>query len=323
MNRDLNDCKVLVTPTSYAKHDPRLREELESAVGQVIYNPTGRPLTSAELCELLPGCDGFIAGLDMIDRAALQVCDRLKVIARYGVGVEKVDLEAARAKGIRVTNTPGANSVSVAELTVGLIIALARQIPTAVEKTRGGEWPRLSGATLEGKTIGLLGLGAIGKQVGRRLLAFECRVIAYDPAPDEAFARAYGVELLPQDEVVCSADFLSLHLPVLPETRRLVNAQFLAQMKAGSFLVNTARGELINDTALLTALESGHLSGVALDCFSVEPPDAADPLLKLSQVIVTPHMGAHTDGAINAMGWQALRDCLAVLRGEPAIYPVV
>lgn len=323
MNSDLRSCKVLVTPTSYARHDSRLRDELESVVGEVIYNPTGRPLTSAELCELLPGCDGFIAGLDVIDRAALQVCDRLKVIARYGVGVEKVDLEAARAKGIRVTNTPGANSVSVAELTVGLIIALARQIPSAVEKTRAGEWPRLSGATLEGKTAGLLGLGSIGKQVARRLLAFECKVIAYDPVPDVAFAHAYGVELLPKDDVVRSADFLSLHLPVLPETRGLVDAAMLAQMKSASFLVNTARGELIDEAALMAALESGHLSGAALDCFSVEPPGAAHPLLALPQVIVTPHMGAHTDGATNAMGWMALRDCLAVLRGEPATYPVI
>ena len=323
MTCDLSSCKVLVTPTSFAKHDPRLREALESVVGEVVYNPTGRPLTSAELCDLLPGCDGYIAGLDVIDRAALDSCDRLKVIARYGVGVEKVDLEAARAKGIHVTNTPGANSISVAELTIGLIISLARQIPTAVEKTRAGEWPRLSGMALEGKTAGLLGLGSIGKQVARRLLAFDCNVIAYDPVPNVEFALVHRIELLPQAEVVDRADFLSLHLPVLPETQGLVDAAFLAQMKPGSFLVNTSRGELIDEVALLEALESGHLSGAALDCFSLEPPGAANPLLKLPQVIVTPHMGAHTDGATNAMGWLALRDCLAVLRGEPATYPVV
>jgi D-3-phosphoglycerate dehydrogenase len=323
MTSDLSGCKVLVTPTSYARHDPKLKEVLESAVGQVVYNPTGRPLTSAELCELLPGCDGYIAGLDVIDRAALQAGDRLRVIARYGVGVEKVDLEAARERGIRVTNTPGANSVSVAELTTGLMIALARQIPTAIARTRAGEWPRLSGVTLEGKTAGLLGLGSIGKQVARRLLAFDCHVIAYDPVPDEDFARRYGIQLLPQEEVVRRADFLSLHLPVVPETRAMVNAALLECMKPGSYLINTARGELIDEAALLAVLESGHLSGAALDCFGVEPPEAESPLLKLAQVLVTPHMGAHTDGATNAMGWQALRDCLAVLRGEPATYAVV
>jgi D-3-phosphoglycerate dehydrogenase len=320
---DLRDCRVLVTPTTYAKHDPRLRSELEAAVGEVVYHTTGRPLTSNELAELLPGCHGFIAGLDTIDRAALEAADCLKVIARYGVGVEKVDLEVARAKGIRVTNTPGANSVSVAELALGLMIALARQIPTASEATCAGEWPRLSGASLEGKTVGLLGFGAIGKQVARRVSAFDCTVIAFDPFPDTAFAHDHGVELVSQEEVVGLADFLSLHLPVLPETRGMVTAVLLAQMKPGSFLINTARGELVDESALLEALHSGHLAGAALDCFGTEPPGADNPLLALPQVIATPHMGAHTDGAINAMGRMALRDCLAVLRGEQPAHPVV
>ncbi len=323
MPADLRACRVLVTPTSYARHDPRLKSELAAAVGEVIYNPTTRPLTSAELRALLPGCHGFIAGLDTIDRVALEAADCLQVIARYGVGVEKVDLDAARAKGIRVTNTPGANSTSVAELTLGLLIALARQLPTAAQATKAGDWPRLAGVTLEGKTVGLLGLGSIGKQVARRVRAFDCAVIAYDPLPDETFACEHGVELLPQAEVVRRADFLSLHLPVLPETRCLINTGLLAQMKPGSFLINTSRGELIDEAALLDALTGGHLAGAALDCFSTEPPGMANPLLALPQVIATPHMGAHTDGATSAMGWMALRDCLAVLRGEEPTYPVV
>lgn len=323
MTPDLRACRVLVTPTSYAKHDPRLRAELEAAVGEVVYNPTSRPLTSAEVRELLPGCDGYIAGLDVIDRAALEGADRLKVIARYGVGVEKVDLDAARARGIRVTNTPGANASAVAELALGLMLALARQIPAAAQATRAGEWPRFNGIGLEGKTVGLLGIGAIGKQVARRARAFDCAVIAYDPFADAAFAQAHGVELLPQADVVARADFLSLHLPVLPETRGLVGAALLAQMKPGSFLVNTARGELVDEAALLAALQSGQLAGAALDCFSLEPPGADNPLLALPQVIATPHIGAHTDSATSAMGWMAQRDCLAVLRGDAPAYPVV
>ena len=162
---NLKECRLLVTPTSYGKNDPRLKSELEDLVGEVIYNPTGKPLSSAELAALLPGVDGYIAGLDVIDRAALQTADRLKVISRYGVGVDNVDIPAAREKGIVVTNTPGANAVSVAELALGLILALARQIPVAVESVHQGKWPRLSGVSLEGKTIGILGLGAIGKQL--------------------------------------------------------------------------------------------------------------------------------------------------------------
>lgn len=322
MIRDLKACRVLVTPTSYGKNDPQLRRELEAVVGEVVYNPFERPLTSPEVRNLLPGCDGYIAGLDQIDRAALQAADQLKVIARYGVGVDRVDLAAAADKSIVVTNTPLANAISVAELTIGLMLALARSIPALVTETRAGGWPRTAGVTLEGKTVGLIGLGAIGKQVARRLRAFECALIAHDPAPDAEFAAANSVELATLDQVISRADFLSLHCPLLPTTHGMVNASFLARTKPGAFLVNTARGELIDQTALLDALQSGHLRGAALDAFAQEPPAKDDPLLALPQVIVTPHCGAHTDGATNAMGWGALRDCLAVLRGEKPAYPV-
>jgi D-3-phosphoglycerate dehydrogenase len=319
---DLKQCRLLVTPTSYGKNDPRLYSELEGLVGEVIYNPNKRPLTSAELVNLLPGCDGYIAGLDAIDRAALEAADKLKVIARYGVGVDNVDLQAAREKGIVVTNTPGANSVSVAELTLALILALARQLPNSVAATRSGEWPRLSGLSLEGKSVGLLGLGSIGKQVARRLQGFDCRILAYDLFPDEGFAKEHGVTLLSLKDVLAQSDFVSLHLPLTPETRGMVNPAFIAQIKPGAYLVNTSRGELIDESALLEALKSGHLGGAALDVFAKEPPGADNPLLALPQVIVTPHCGAHTDGATNAMGWTALRDCLAVLRGQEPTYRV-
>ena len=319
---DLRTMTVLVTPTSYAKHDAGLRSELEETVARVVYSPVSRPLTSAEVRDLLPGVDGFIAGLDVIDRAALQSADQLKVIARYGVGVEKVDLAAAREKGIVVTNTPGANSASVAELALGLILALARQIPAAAQATREGGWPRLSGLSLEGKTAGLLGFGSIGREVAKRLQGWGCRLIAYDPVADAAAAEALGVQLTSREAVVREADILSLHLPVTEATRGMVNAAFIGQMKRGSLLINTARGELIDEAALCDALQSGQLAGAALDCFSVEPPGAEHPLLRIPTVIATPHAGAHTDGAINAMGRGALENCLAVLRGETPPNPV-
>jgi phosphoglycerate dehydrogenase-like enzyme len=297
-------------------------QELEALVGEVIYNTTGRPLSSEEVRSLLPGCDGYIAGLDAIDRDALSAADRLQVIARYGVGIDNVDLPAAMEKGIAVTVTPGANSASVAELAVGLILALARRIPEAVTATRMGEWPRLSGLSLVGKTVGLLGIGAIGKQVARRLSGFDCRLLAYDPYPDEDFARQHGVDLLPHDELLSRSDFLSLHLPLLPETRGLVNTAFIKKMKPGAFLINTSRGELIDEPALVYAVKNKWLRGAALDVFAHEPPGADNPLLHMPEVIVTPHCASHTDGATNAMGWMALNDCLAVLRGETPKYPV-
>ncbi len=320
---DLKNCTLLVTPTSYGKNDASLKTELEQLVGKVIYNPTGKPLTSAEVAALLPGVDGYIAGLDGIDAAALAAADRLKVIARYGVGVDCVDLEAARQCGVIVTNTPGANSVSVAELAIALMLSLVRQIPAAAAATRQGKFPRLSGVSLEGKTVGILGLGAIGKQLARRLNAFDCRLLAFDPYPDLEFARVHAVQFLPLDEILPQADFISLHLPLLPETRRLVDQSFLAKMKKGAYLVNTARGEVVDETALYEALQSGHLRGAALDAFATEPPDPANPLLALPQLIGTPHLGAQTDGATNNMGRMALADCLAVLRGEAPKYRIV
>jgi D-3-phosphoglycerate dehydrogenase len=320
---NLKGCRLLVTPTSYGKNDSRLKTQLEELVGEVIYNPTGKPLTSEEIAGLLPGVDGYIAGLDCIDAAALKFADRLKVISRYGVGVDNVDLVAARQMGIVVTNTPGANSVSVAELALSLMLALARQIPEAVNAVHEGKWPRFSGVSLEGKTVGILGLGAIGKQLARRLCGFDCRILAYDPCENVEFAKNNKVELLPMNEVVMKADFVSLHLPLLPETRGIVNDDFLNRMKKGSFLVNTSRGEVIDEHALLNALQNGDIKGAGLDAFSVEPPDPDNPLLKMPQVIATPHLGAQTDGATSNMGWLAMKDCLAVLQGDEPLFRIV
>ncbi len=318
----LHDCHILVTATSYGQHDAGLRSELEAAVGRVTYNETGRPLSSSQLAALLPGVDGFIAGLDAIDAAALVVADGLRVVARYGVGVDNVDLAAAAARGIVVTNTPGANARSVAELTVALLLLLARPVLRAAAETRAGGWPRLPGLSLAGKTVGLVGFGAIGRQTARLLAGFDCRLLAYDPLLNEATAAALGVRPAGLDELLAASDFVSLHAPVTPATCGMVNVAFLARMKPGAALVNIARGELVDEAALLDALTSGRLRGAALDAFAAEPPGGDNPLLALPNVIATPHMGAHTDGATTAMGRMALADCLAVLRGEEPTHRV-
>jgi D-3-phosphoglycerate dehydrogenase len=274
------------------------------------------------LAALVPGCDGLIAGLDDIDRRVLDAADRLRVIARYGVGLDRVDMEAARKRGIVVTNTPGANAGAVAELTIGLMLSLARSIPETTSATRAGGWPRLTGLALEGKTIGLLGFGTIGKEVARRISSFDSHVIAFDPKPDQSSADKYGVTLTSQDEVVRQSDFLSLHLPAMPETMGMVDSEFLERMKPGSFLINTARGELVDEPTLFAALKRGHLRGAAIDSWRKEPPGADNPLLSLPQVIAMPHTGSHTDVAANAMGRMALRNCLAVLSGNKPAFVV-
>ena len=320
--KPLHECHVLVTPTSYAQHDATLRTALEATVGRVTYNETGKPLSSTQVAALLPGVDGYIAGVDAIDAEALAAAGALRVIARYGVGVDKVDLVAAAARGIIVTNTPGANARSVAELTVTLLLLLARPAPRAAAETRAGGWPRLPGLSLAGKTVGLIGFGAIGRQTARLLGSFDCRLLAHDPMLNEATAAALGVRAAALDELLAESDFVLLHTLLSPQTRGLVDAAFLARMKPGACLINTARGELIDEAALLAALTDGRLRGAALDVFAAEPPAAGNPLLALPNVIATPHMGAHTDGATTAMGRMALADCLAVLRGEEPRYRV-
>jgi D-3-phosphoglycerate dehydrogenase len=322
MTGNLKNYRVLVTPTSFGANDPALRVRLEDEVGEVDYNTGGKPLRAGELRVRIAGVDGFIAGLDEIDRSVIEAADRLKVISRYGVGFDNIDVEAAREKGVVVTNAPGANAASVAELAVGLMIALLRNITQAVEATKEGGWPRLKGTSLEGTCVGLVGFGAIGQETARRLEGFGCRVMTYDPVIDEVAAEAWGVEIAAYDDLIREADILSLHTPLTPETREMVDADLLSRMKQGAFLVNTARGGLIDEEAVLAALESGRLRGVALDVFAQQPPDPDNPLLAHPKVIATPHMGSHSDSAANAMGRAALHDCLAVLRGEEPLHRV-
>ena len=305
-----------MTPTSFGKGDPTLKMALEKAVGEVVYSPVERPLTSVELLPLVRDVDGYIAGLDYIDQAVIQSARRLRVIARYGVGFDRVDVPAATARGIVVTNTPGANSTAVAELSIGLMLALGRSICLADRATRRGEWPRYPGIGLRGKIVGLVGFGAVGREVASRLMAFGCRILVSDPQISYEVAKAAGVELVRLEELLALSDFVSLHASLNPESERMVDRAFLAAMKRGAFLVNTARGELIMESALKDAIEKGHLRGAALDCFTQEPPRTDHPFFGMDQVLVTPHMASHTDEAVDAMGRMSLQACLAALRGE-------
>lgn len=314
--------RVLVTTTSYGRNDPSLKTELEGAVGQVDYNQHGKPYSAEQLAEVISQYDGYIAGLDDINADVFAAASKLKVVARYGVGVDRVDLDAARQHNIMVTNTPGANSTSVAELAIGMMLALARNIITADQRTKQGEWPRFRGLSLEGKTIGIIGLGSIGKEVAIRLKAFGCELIGFDPFISREAASDIGVLLVPQDAVIAQSDFITLHVPVVDATRGMVDEAFINKMKNGAFLINTSRGELVKEAALLAELQSGKVGGAALDAFEHEPPSADNPLFTLPNVIATPHTGAHTDQATNRMGRMALDECLAVLRGQNPSYPV-
>jgi phosphoglycerate dehydrogenase-like enzyme len=319
---DIKKAKIAVTPTSFGKNDPSLRTYLESRVGTVVYNTTRKPLKSDQLIELIADADGYIAGLDEIDSKVLSSARKLKVISRYGVGLDNVDLAAAVNKNIVVTNTPGANASAVADLAVAFLLLLCRPICWASNQTKLGEWPRTNGLSLDNKTVGLFGFGAVAMQVAAKLKGFNCRLIAYDVFWNSYAAKHLAVEFAEKESLISESDFLSLHVPVLENTRNMVNSNFLNDMKTGSYLINTARGELINESALAEAIQSGKLAGAALDAFQSEPPEKNNQLLKLPHVITTPHMGAHSEDATNRMGWMALEDCLAVLEGKTPSYPV-
>lgn len=313
---------MLVTPRSFGAHDPGLRAELEAAVGNVRYNRHGRPLRAEELRAEIGDVEGLLAGLDEIDASVFAAAPRLRVVARYGVGTSNVDLAAAAAHGVTVTNTPDANAEAVAELAIGFMFALARSLHRAARTTHTGDWRPLHGIEVAGRTIGLLGFGRIGQAVARRAVGLGCTLVAHDPYVDAASAACLGIRLAALNETVAAADFLSLHLPVTAETRDLVDRDLLARMRDGAYLINTARGELVVEEDLLRALESGRLRGAALDTLRAEPPPADYPLLRRDDVLVTPHAGAHTAEATVAMGRAALRDLLAVLAGQPPRYPV-
>ena len=313
---DLKKLRLLVTPTSFGQSVPEIWDELEDIFGEVIRNETGRPLLGSELATMIKDVDAVIAGLDEVNALVFEKANRLKVVSRYGVGIEKVDLSAATAHKVVVTNTPGANAVSVAELAIGLMLACMRNICELNDLTRKGDWPRSEGVSLRGKIIGLIGLGAIGMGVADRLGAFGCKIVSYDPYTKPETASSHSVKLLPLDELLSLSDVISLHAPVTPQTKEMVNQEFLGKVKPGVVLINTARGQLVDEMALVNALKDGRVRAAGLDAFINEPPGKDNPLFQFPQVIATPHTGAHCDDAVTAMSIKAKENCIAVLKGE-------
>jgi D-3-phosphoglycerate dehydrogenase / 2-oxoglutarate reductase len=292
---------------------PASAADLLRAEGWDVDARTGRP--PDQLKQDLADADALIVrSATKVTAAVIEAAPRLRVIARAGTGVDNVDVPAASARGVVVMNAPGANSISVAELALGLMLALARHVAAADAAMKQGKWEKKKfvGEELRDKTLGLAGLGRIGQEVARRARAFGMRVIAHDPFIAAHVAEDLGVELASMDDVFAQSDYVSLHLPSTPATRNLVNAELLAKAKKGIRIVNTARGDLVDETALADAIESGHVGGAALDVFEVEPPP--DPRLQqLPQVIATPHIAASTREAQELVGVEtatALRDFL-------------
>jgi D-3-phosphoglycerate dehydrogenase len=262
------------------------------------------------------------------DAALINAAPRLKAIARAGVGVDNVDLEAATAGGIAVMNTPDGNTIATAEFAFGLMLALARHIPQAYDSMQAGKWDRKSymGVELRGKTLGVVGFGRIGRAVAKRALAFDMRVIASDPYIPADIAEDMGVELVDLDTLYAQADFITLHSVITDETREMINHGTLWKMKPGVRIINAARGALINEADLAEAIKSGQVAGAALDVYSEEPPPAGHPLIGLPGVIDTPHLAASTDEAQVAVAVEAANlivDALINGQYKNVVNPVV
>ncbi len=302
--------RVVATARSFCAHDGPHQQLLRDAGFDLVLAAGDEPLTASELAPLAGDADGLILGLDACDASVFDAAPRLRVVARYGVGTDTVDLGAAERHGVTVTNTPGANTVAVAELTLGLVLALARDLPGAVSEARAGGWRRSRGWELSGKTLGLIGLGRIGQAVAMRAAAFGMHVIGHDPYAPEV----PGVERVDLDRLWPRADVISLHLGLTEDSHHLIDADVLRRCKPTAVIVNTARGGLIDERALADALREGRLAGAAADAFEHEPPTGS-PLLELATFLPTPHLGATTREASRHMGVAAAESVIAVLGG--------
>jgi D-3-phosphoglycerate dehydrogenase len=284
--------KVLIGP-SPLRNQPGPFRELLTAAGFACVDPPGdQILTEAELREALPEMDAMLVGGERITADLMAIAPRLRVLARTGVGYDTVDVSAASSRRIAVVITPGTNQESVAEQTFALLLGLVRNVVNNDRTIRAGGWDRTLVQPLRGKTLGLIGLGRIGRAVATRALAFGMRVVAFDPiVGDGDFEGRHGLTRVDLDTLLGDSDVVSLHSPLTEQTRGLINRATLAKMRPGSYLINTARGGLVVESDLAESLAAGHLAGAGLDVLNREPAEPGNPLMQFRNVIFSPHMG--------------------------------
>jgi len=308
--------RILLTTTSF-QDTPGSHHELLAAQDYEIVRERG-PLPESRMLELAGEFDAFLCGDDAITRAVLEKSlPRLKVVSKYGIGLDKVDVKAATDLKVPVTYCPGVNHTTVAEHTFGLLFALYRHIVTECDHVKRGEWKRITGREAMGKTIGIAGLGRIGKEVAVRARAFGMTVLGFDLYWDEAFAAQHGIERVADiDTLIGRSDILSLHTNLTPETRHLINADRLRLFKKEAVILNCARGELVDSAALAAALNEGRIGGYGADVLDEEPPPADHVLLSAKNTVFTPHIGSRTYESVLRQATMAVRNLIAVLAGE-------
>jgi D-3-phosphoglycerate dehydrogenase len=287
---------------------------LESNGFEVVLNPYGRKLKLEEVATLAKGCVGIIAGTEPLTEEVLRQLPDLKAISRCGTGLDNVDVGAARKRRIAVRTTPDAPTQAVAELTVALILNVLRRINFMDRQVRSGAWSKEMGRLLSGKTVGIIGLGRVGRRVTKLLRYFGVKILASEPKPDKKWAEKNKVGLTSLEELLRESDIVTLHIPYTKQNRNLINAKGLKIMKRGAILINTSRGGLVDEDALYQALKSGHLGGAALDAMEIEP--YRGPLKELDSVILTPHIGSYALEARVQMEIEAAKNLIRMLTEE-------
>jgi D-3-phosphoglycerate dehydrogenase len=308
--------KAIITPTTLKHLAGPYRDVLLGAGFEVVYPTQQGQLVEEEVLTEFKGVSASLAGSEPYTRRVFEAHPALRVIARMGVGYDAVDLAAATAHGVAVTIAPGTNQDAVAEHTFALILAIAKGVPDQHFAIKAGKWPRKANLPLRGRTLGIAGLGRIGKAVALRGEAFGMRLLAYEPYPDKEFASKHGVGLISFDQLLADSDFLSLHLPLMPESKYLINRQTLSRMKPTAYLINTARGGLVCEADLAEALRNRKIAGAGLDVFEQEPPEKDNVLLGLDNVVLTPHAAGVDLQSRDDMAVSAARSIVALAKGE-------
>lgn len=301
--------KVLVTPRSFGKENPDLFTRLEQAGLTLARNTTGATLDEAAMMEMLAPCEGLIVGIDPVNKKVLDNAPRLRAISKYGVGLDNIDLTECEKRGIKVSRTVGANSNAVADYAFALMLGVARRVGMIDRRCRNKDWSKITSLDVYGKTLGIIGLGAIGKAIARRAKGFEMRVLACDAIWDNSFCAQYDIIKANVEQICKECDFVTIHCNLTEQTANILDAGRIAMLKPTAIIVNTARGGLIDEDALLNALQNNRIWGAGLDVFAHEPPE--NPAwYSLENVIMGSHCSASTKGAVEMMGAMAVDSLL-------------
>jgi phosphoglycerate dehydrogenase-like enzyme len=296
--------RIAVTSPSFSKH-PDLIREVETSFTHYKLNTEGKRFTQEELIEYLKGYDAAIVGLDQINKAVIDALPDLKMISKYGVGLNNIDLDYCKEKSVKIGWTGGVNKLSVAELVIGNAISLLRNLYVSSNQLSQGDWVKNGGEQLSNKTVGIIGVGHIGKEVIRLLKPFNCKILVNDIIDQTAYYREVGAEEVSKQEIFERSDVVTIHTPLTEDTRNIVNSENLSMMSAHAIVINSARGGIVDEKALFTALNNKEIGGAALDVYEIEPPEDS-AFLALPNLICTPHIGGNAKEAVYAMGMSAI-----------------